>query len=63
MAKKGKKTRLVYVLENGETYNVISDSGKYYICECGTQFRKSAKRGTLKKIEVEPENNNTETEG
>lgn len=60
MAKKQPKTKLIYVLPNGETYTVIGDTGKYYVCECGTQFRKSAKRGILKRIEIEPKKAETE---
>lgn len=48
MAKKKTVIGKEYVLSNGEVYTIIGDDGKYYICECGTQFRKSAKRGVLR---------------
>ena len=51
--KKTQTTQRVYVLSNGERYNVINEDGKYYICECGTQFRKSAHRGKLIKESVD----------
>lgn len=52
MAKKKPKTKLVYILKNGERYDVISDSGKYYVCAGHTQFRKNAHRGELVKEEI-----------
>ena len=63
MAKKAKKTRLIYVLDNGEVYNVVSVTGKYYVCECGTQFRKGANRGILKKVDADSEPVAEGTEG
>ena len=62
MGKKKAKTRLVYTLHNGDTYVVTGDTGKYYLCEGDTQFRKSAKRGVLSKEEI-PEAPAEETEG
>lgn len=55
MAKKKPKFKLVYVLSNGETYTVIGENGKYYLCEGNTQFRKSAERGVLIKEEIKEE--------
>lgn len=51
MAKKKAKTKKVYVLHSGGTYDVIEETGKYYICP-ETQFRKSAKRGALHDVEI-----------
>ena len=48
MAKKKKAVGREYVLSNGEVYVVTGETGKYYLCEGGTQFRKSAKRGVLR---------------
>ncbi len=56
MAKKRQKTKLVYLMPNGDKYDVISDTGKYYVCAGGTQFRKSARRGKLMKEEIDAEN-------
>ena len=55
MGKKKSAQQYNYVLANGEVYKVISETGKYYICEGDTQFRKSAKRGTLVKADKESE--------
>ena len=60
MAKKKTQTKLVYVLTNGERYDVSGENGKYYLCECGTQFRKSANRGKLVKEAVEAPAEETE---
>lgn len=43
----------VYVLADGTTYDILSETGKYYICAYGTQFRKSANRGKVESVEIE----------
>lgn len=58
--KKAPKFKLVYILRNGDKYDVIGDTGKYYVCAGNTQFRKNAKRGALMKEEIEPETPETE---
>lgn len=45
------QTKIMYVLDNGAEYEVLSENGKYYICE-GTQFRKASAQGKLVKVEV-----------
>lgn len=56
MAKKKKaEKQLVYVLKNGDRYNVIAETGKYYLCEGNTQFRKLANRGVIEEAEIENE--------
>ncbi len=40
MSKKNKSAKKVLTLKSGETFPIIRESGKYWICE-GTQFRKS----------------------
>lgn len=52
MAKK--KTKKVYVLDNGERYDIIGENGRYYLCEV-TQFRKAAERGRVAKEEIAEE--------
>lgn len=62
--KKAPKSRLVYVLRNGDRYDVTGENGKYYLCEGNTQFRKSAKRGELIKEAIpEADKPAEETEG
>lgn len=63
MSKKKQKTKQVYVMPSGEEYEVVADAGKYFVCATGTQFRKSAKRGTLKRVEIAPDDKKDETEG
>lgn len=50
MAKK--KTKKVYVLSNGERYDVTGENGRYIFCG-ETQFRKAARRGKIEKETVE----------
>lgn len=50
MAKK--KTKKVYILSNGERYDVTGENGRYIFCG-ETQFRKAAKRGKIEKEAVE----------
>lgn len=58
MAKK--KTKKVYVLSNGERYDVTGETGRYFLCG-ETQFRKAARRGKVVKEAVEePEGVETE---
>lgn len=52
MAKKKSKTKQFFVLSETERYEVIGETGKYYLCEGGTQFRKLGGRGTLVKESV-----------
>lgn len=62
MAKKktSAKTKRVFALKNGDEYDVISETGKYYICN-GTQFRKSANRGVIWLKEIEEPKQTEET--
>lgn len=53
--KKAKDKKLLYILHNGDQYTVIAETGKYYVCDGNTQFRKSAGRGTLVEAPAEPE--------
>lgn len=45
--KKKAKADRVFVLPDGEKYNIVGETGKYILCENGIQFRKSAKRGEV----------------
>ena len=47
--KSAPKSKAVFVLHDGSRYNVVSETGKYIICENGIQFRKSANRGEIVK--------------
>lgn len=58
MAKK--KTKKVYILSNGERYDVTGETGRYFLCG-ETQFRKAARRGKVVKEAVE-ESESEETE-
>ena len=49
-SKKKAKTKTIFVLHaTGEQYDVIAETGKYYICN-GTQFRKSGNRGVIREV-------------
>lgn len=54
MAKKKAKTKKVFVLANGDRYDVTGETGKYYICG-DTQFRKLGGRGEIVEVPVETE--------
>ena len=41
------KAKRVFVLHDGSRYDVVSETGKYIVCENGIQFRKSANRGEI----------------
>lgn len=55
--KKKKKIRKVLVLKNGETFEILSEQGRYYKCKC-TQFRKN--NPEILRVEPMKETNNTE---
>ena len=44
--KKSAKTYKVLVLDNGREYELVGETGKYWLCK-GTQFRKSAHRDAV----------------
>ena len=58
--KSAPKSKKVYVLADGTTYDIISETGKYYLCAYGTQFRKAAKRGKVERVDLESAENEEE---
>lgn len=54
MAKKKEKGKRFFILPTGEKYEVIGETGRYYICTDGIQFRKSANRGVIETVKPEP---------
>lgn len=54
MAKKKAKTKKVFVLSNGDRYDVTGETGKYYVCG-DTQFRKLGGRGEIVEVPAETE--------
>lgn len=62
MAKKKTKEKVVYVLDNGTTYDVTGGDGKYIFCN-GTQFRRNSKRGHITITPIIDEATSKETEG
>lgn len=53
MAKKKEKAKRFFVLPTGERFEVIGETGRYFICADGIQFRKSANRGVIEKVKPE----------
>lgn len=54
MAKKKTAKKRIFVLKNGDRYEITGETGKYWLCG-PTQFRKLAERGRIVYEDVTPE--------
>ena len=50
--KKAKKTYKVLILDGRKEYDLVGETGKYWICN-GTKFNKSRRKGKVETREIE----------